>query len=243
MRRAATRNRWTPVVLLLLAAAGWAWSIASADMGSMEGMGGPALLAGYLLAWVAMMAAMMFPGILPVVRLYSLAAERGSVAPLPWFISGYLAVWSAAGLPSYIAWRKLQAPLAAADPWVARLAGMVLIAAAVYQLTPLKAACLRHCRSPLTFFFHHGRSLRTPVGAAHAGLAHGAYCLGCCWLLMAILVVFGTMHLGWMAALAALILLEKAAPRGEAIGRVAAAALAALGVILILHPRFLSLLT
>lgn len=232
-------------MLLLLAASGWAWTVAMGDMGrmgGMEAMGGPAVIAGFMLGWVAMMVAMMFPAILPVVRLYRLAAEKGSVAPVPWFVGGYLVVWSVAGLPSYLAWRELQAPLAVTAPWVARLAGLTLLLAAVYQLTPLKAACLRHCRSPLAFFFHHGRSLRTRSGAVRGGLAHGSYCLGCCWLLMAILVMFGTMHLGWMLGLSALILLEKAAPAGETIARGAAVVFAALGAWLILRPEFLAFL-
>ncbi|HUP01119.1 MAG TPA: DUF2182 domain-containing protein [Gemmatimonadota bacterium] len=231
-------------MLLLLAAGGWAWTLTAGDMGRMAGMestgaADPALFAGFMIGWVAMMAAMMFPAIILVVRLYGLAAGKGSVAPIPWFVAGYLLVWSAAGIPSYVAWRELEAPLAAAAPWVARLAGVVLLAAAVYQLTPLKTVCLRHCRSPLTFFTHHGRSLRSPARAVRAGLAHGSYCLGCCWLLMAILVAFGTMHLGWMLALGALIVLEKTAPRGEAIARAAAAAFAALGLWLILNPEII----
>ncbi len=245
--RASTsaRDRWAPAALLVLAAVGWAWSISAAGMGGMEGMARPAGLTdlvGFMLGWVAMMAAMMFPAIIPVVRLYALAAGKGSAAPLPYFVGGYLVVWSAAGLPAWAAWHGLQEPLAAASPWAGRLAGVVLLAAAVYQLTPWKTVCLRHCRSPLAFFLHHGRSIGTALGAARAGVAHGAFCLGCCWLLMVILVAFGTMHLGWMLALSALILLEKTASRGETVARAAAVAFAALGLLLILHPQTLGFL-
>jgi predicted metal-binding membrane protein len=193
--------------------------------------------AAFLAGWVAMMAAMMFPAIVPVVRLYALAASRGRAAPVPVFVAGYIIVWSAAGFPAWAAWRALRGPLAEGATWTAWIAAAALLAAAAYQLTPLKTVCLRHCRSPIGFFAHHGRGIGTAHGAFRAGAIHGAYCLGCCWALMAVLVAFGTMHLAWMAALAALILAEKILPHGEAVGRVAALVFAGLALWLLFRPE------
>ena len=240
-------DSWLPVLLLSVAAVGWWFSAATAaNMGtrpgadSMSMRGNSMSFASFVLAWVAMMAAMMLPAVLPVVRLYGRAAARGTVAPVIVFVAGYLIVWSVVGLPAFLAWRSLNAPLARADPWAGRIAGAVAVAAAVYQLTPLKTLCLRHCRSPMSFFLRHGKNLDRPSGAVLAGARHGLYCLGCCWLLMAILVAFGTMQLGLMVALAVLILLEKDAPFGERLAQFAGAGFFVVGAALVLHPSFIS---
>jgi predicted metal-binding membrane protein len=239
---------WLPGLLLLIAALAWWWSsLMARDMGtrtSMDAMsmgaGATMSFFGFVGAWVAMMAAMMLPAILPVVRLYGRAAARGTVAPVVVFVAGYLLVWSAVGVPAFLAWRALRGPLSDATPWAGRFAGAVAVAAAVYQVTPLKSVCLKHCRSPMSFFLHHGKNLDRPSGAVLAGARHGLYCLGCCWMLMAILIAFGTMQLGVMVALAVLILLEKDAPFGERLAQAAAAAFLILGVALVLHPSFIS---
>lgn len=197
----------------------------------------------FLIAWVAMMAAMMLPAILPVVRLYARAAARGTVAPVVVFIGGYGAVWAAIGLPAYVAWKSLNGPLNEGSTTAGRIAGVVLIAAAGYQVSPLKALCLRHCRSPLSFFMQHGKNLGRPSGAFIAGARHGLFCLGCCWMLMAVLVAFGTMQLWWMAGLAALILFEKTTPIGNRVAVVAAAGFAILGAVLLVNPATLSRFT
>lgn len=197
----------------------------------------------FLGAWVAMMAAMMLPAVLPVVRLYGRAAARGTVAPVVVFGAGYLLVWAAVGVPAFLAWDALRAPLADGSPWAGRVAGTVAVVAAGYQLTPLKALCLRHCRSPLAFFLQHAKNLARPSGAIVAGTRHGLYCLGCCWLLMATLIAFGAMHLGLMVALAVLILLEKDAPFGERLAQLAGVVFLVVGVVLVLHPSFIGYLT
>ena len=230
-----------PLVLLLLALAGWWWSAAMApddmDMEMTMSAG------GFVVAWVAMMAAMMLPAVLPVAKLYARAAALGRAAPTGFFVLGYLGVWAAMAAPAYFAWRALEDPLAMGDPWVARLAGATFLAAAAWQLTPLKTLCLRHCRSPLGFFLRFGGQIRRPLGAARMGATHGAFCLGCCWAIFAILVVLGTMNLAWMAGLTALIVLEKNAPRGETIATTAAAAFAVLGVLLLADTSILMDLT
>jgi predicted metal-binding membrane protein len=242
-----------PAALLAAASVGWWWSVRMAGemhdsgggMTGMDSMNGDDVLSlgAFLLAWLAMMSAMMFPAISPVVRLYCRAAAAGRVAPLPAFVAGYIAVWSALGLPGYLGWRVLMAPIAEGRTWAGRLAGVVLLAAAVWQLTPLKSVCLRHCRSPMSFFLRFGRSVTRPIGALRMGTRHGLYCLGCCWALMAVLVAVGTMNVVWMAALALLILLEKNAPHGERIAVAAAVMFGTLGAVLVVHPSTLTALT
>ena len=214
-------------------------------MAGMDAMSGGHVLSlgAFLVAWVAMMSAMMFPAISPVVRLYARAAAAGRVAPLPAFVAGYIVVWTAVGLPGYLGWRVLMDPIAEGRAWVGRLAGIVLLVAALWQLTPLKSVCLRHCRSPLSFFLRFGRSVTRPVGALRMGAHHGLYCLGCCWALMAVLVAMGTMHVAWMAGLALLILAEKNVPSGERIALAAAAVFIILGVALLVHPSTLAAVT
>lgn len=216
----------------------------SGGMGGMGEMGGDVLgLGAFVVAWLAMMTAMMFPAISPVVKLYGRAAAAGRVAPLPFFVSGYIAVWTSIGLPAYFAWRALMDPITEARPWAGRLAGIVLLAAAAWQLTPLKSVCLRHCRSPISFFLRFGANVARPVGALRMGITHGLFCLGCCWALMAVLVALGTMNLLWMAALALLILIEKNAPVGERAAVAAAVLFALAGVLLLARPETLTTLT
>lgn len=254
-----------PAALLAGAAVGWWWSVRMADdMASMHGGGslsemGPDMGAGmgadigsmatmsmaaFLVGWVAMMAAMMFPAIAPMVRLYARAAARGTVAPVPFFVAGYLAVWSAIGLPGYLAWRELADPLADGAHWVGRLAGVVFVAAGVYQLTPLKSMCLEHCRSPISFFLRHGgTTIDRPIRSLRLGAHHGLFCLGCCWAIMAVLVALGTMNLAWMAALALVIFLEKVAPRGHQIALLAAGAFVVAGGVLLAAPGAITSIT
>ncbi len=240
--------RWgVPAALLLTGAVGWWWSVRmAADMAAenpaMAGMtmGQMLSFSGFVLAWLAMMAAMMLPAITPVLRLYALAAAHGRVAPLLFFVVAYLVVWTLPAIPAYSAWRWLETPLLQGAPWAARLAGGVLVVAAVWQLTPLKAACLRHCRSPLSFFMQYGSGAARPLGAFRMGAAHGLFCLGCCWAMMAVLVALGTMNLAWMLALSVLIFLEKNAPGGARIAVLGAVVFALAGMALLFDPGLLT---
>lgn len=231
-----------PVALLGVAGAGWWWSAhVAADMSGsgMDEMGQAMSLGAFVVAWVAMMAAMMLPAILPVVQLYARAAARGSVAPVPFFVAGYLGMWTVLALPAYAAWRALEMPLADGMPWAGRVAGGTLLAAAGWQVTPLKSVCLRHCRSPVGFFMRAG-SLRRPVRALRVGTAHAVFCVGCCWALFAVLVAAASMSLAWLVVFTALIVLEKHAPHGERIAFAVAPLLGALGVALLIHPSLIT---
>jgi predicted metal-binding membrane protein len=205
----------------------------------MASMAATMSLGGFFLAWVAMMSAMMFPAIVPAVRLFDRAAVRGQTVATPIFVAGYLAVWSSVGVPVYFAWRALTNPLVRGDHWAAYLAGGTFAAAAVYQVSPLKYACLRHCRSPLSFFLRQRYNLKKPSGAVRAGVTHGVICLGCCWAEMAVLVALGIMNVGWMLAVAALIFVEKATPLGRYASIGAAVVMTGFACALVIHPHVL----
>jgi predicted metal-binding membrane protein len=231
---------WLSAVLLVSAGLGWWWSVVSAAgmRGDAMSMGAQSTmsLAAFLIAWVAMMAAMMLPTVLPVVRHYALAAA-GNAAPAAIFVVGYLAIWSAVGIPAFLASNRLN-PLEHTCTWVGRVAGAVALIAGLHQLTPLKAMCLRHCRRPMSFSGDTGKHLNGPAGALLAGARYGIYCLGSCWMLMVVLIAFGTMQLAWMLALAVVIWLEKVTSFGERLRRLTAAMLVVLGVVLLVHPLF-----
>src|SRR4051812_40025940 len=226
------------VVLFGLAALGWWWVA-----GEMDGMdNGPwtalGALGWFLGVWVVMMAAMMFPSVSPTVALYArMTRERSAAAP--WlFTGGYLLVWSAVGLAAFAlaaAGERLDIGLLAWDSAGRWIAGGTLLVAAVYELTPLKDACLGKCRSPLGYLLGSWRDgLR---GALRMGAGHGAWCVGCCWALMASLFALGVMSLGWMAFIAAVIAVEKTLPWRRVATYGTTAILLALGVLLLAAPE------
>ncbi len=188
--------------------------------------------------WAVMMVAMMVPSASPMVMAYArIASARGDRPALRvWlFTSGYIAVWtlfSAAATAiqfallhwSLISNALVTTPLASAA---------ILAVAGVYQLTPLKEACLGRCQSPIGFFMTHWRD--GAAGALRMGLAHGAFCVGCCWMLMALLFVAGVMNLAWVAAISAFVLLEKATPWGRAIANASGIALLASAIAIALR--------
>jgi len=187
--------------------------------------------------WAVMMIGMMLPSATPVILLFAaIQAKGGSVPASPGkttlFGLGYLIVWGGFSVLAAAAqWAlhdasQLSARVAVTSGW---LSAAVLVAAGVYQLTPLKAVCLTHCRNPFSLFMTYWRE--GPGGALRMGARHGWYCLGCCWLLMGLLFVMGVMNLGWVAAIAAFVLLEKVGPGGVWIGRVAAVAMIAGGIV------------
>lgn len=201
---------------------------------------GRAELLGLFLMWAVMMVAMMLPSAAPVVLLVLGVLRRRHATRLPFgattaFLGGYLLVWTGYSAAATLAqWGLHSAALLSPDAMRATpvVAGALLILAGVFQWTPLKQACLRHCRSPVHFLSTGWRD-GTP-GALLMGLRHGGWCLGCCWLLMALLFVAGVMNLAWVAVLAGLVLAEKVAPAGPAVGRLAGVALCAWGAWLVL---------
>jgi predicted metal-binding membrane protein len=193
---------------------------------SMAGMSGAAwawdALGVFILAWSVMMAAMMLPSISPMLVLYhTMATRRRSTgtafAPTWMFALGYLATWTAVGVMTWVVIRAasdLVSRMSATgrDTWAPLALGAVLITAGLYQFTPLKGVCLRQCQSPVGFVMTHWRDGRW--GALRMGVVHGAYCLGCCWALFAVLVATGVMSLAWMLLLTLVVFAEKVLPLG-----------------------------
>ncbi len=187
------------------------------------------------LMWAVMMVAMMLPSAAPMILLFAAirrkqAAQGRTFAPVGVFVAGYMAVWSAFSLgATLLQWGLEQAALL--SPMMVGtsplLGGGLLVVAGLYQWSPLKQACLRHCRSPIHFLVHRRRE--GPGGAFVMGLEHGAFCVGCCWLLMGLLLVGGVMNLLWVAAIAVFVLLEKVLPFGARGGRVTGALLVLAG--------------
>jgi predicted metal-binding membrane protein len=183
--------------------------------------------------WVTMTAAMMLPSATPAVVMLGRVRRD---AP-PWlFVAGYVVAWTAYGLVAYAIYRAVRAADPAFLGWDNQgplVAGGALIAAGLYQLTPLKRACLRHCRSPMRFLM---RGRDGALGTLEMGIVHGGYCIGCCTGLMLALFALGVMSLFWMALVAAAIFVEKALPGGERFARVLAVVLVALGIVVIASP-------
>ena len=238
---AAARTRLGLVALLIaLAAAGWWWTadrMRGMDEGPWTALGGFGWFVG---AWVVMMGAMMFPSVAPTVALYSkLTKQRSPLSPLM-FAAGYLVVWGAVGVAAYglasidgdvLTWDN-------AGRWVA---GVTLLVAAAYELTPLKDVCLGKCRSPLGFLL--GAWREGPGGALGMGAKHGAWCVGCCWALMASLFALGVMSVFWMVVVAVLIAVEKTLPWRRAATYGTTAILLVLGVLVLAAPDAVPALT
>jgi predicted metal-binding membrane protein len=241
-----TDARQGVLVAALLGLAAVAWFITDDRMAGMDHGPGSHLgsLGFYVGVWVVMMAAMMFPSILPMVSVYRRVQagrrERGAAPPgaTAVFIGGYIACWTAYGLLAYGLFelvRSLDIEALGWDEAGPYVAGGVVVAAAVYQLTPAKDACLRRCRSPFEFVLRNWQpGLR---GAAVMGFKHGGWCVGCCWGLMAALFALGVMSIGWMAFVAALIAIEKMAPWKALANRGIAVLLVVLGLAVALAPE------
>lgn len=249
--------------LAALTALSWAyvlWLAAGMDMGSMEmtgfrmvpagkGIMAPALAPWqaiefvYVFAmWAVMMVGMMSPSAAPMILIYARIGRLASVQGKPfaaagWFATGYLLTWAGFALAATVAQWALDRT-ALLDPMMAStnqvFGGIVLIAAGVYQWTPFKNRCLAHCQSPLLFIQRQGGFRRDPLGALRLGLHHGAYCVGCCWVLMALLFVGGVMNVLWIAAISAFVLIEKLVPAGRLISRIAGVGFVAAGIWLVI---------
>jgi predicted metal-binding membrane protein len=248
--------------LAAMVALAWAyllWLAADMDMGGMDMSGYRMVPAGIgLMApaaapwsaaefafvfamWAVMMVGMMTPSAAPMILLYARMGQGNAggktLAATGWFAAGYFLSWIGFSLAAtLVQWRIDRAALLdfrmASASHV--LGGVVLIAVGVYQWSPLKDVCLAQCRSPVGFLMRYGGFRGDPAGCLIMGLRHGSYCVGCCWLLMALLFVGGVMNVFWIALLALLVLVEKLAPSGWWIARAAGAACIAAGVAMLL---------
>jgi predicted metal-binding membrane protein len=243
--------------LVAVIAMAWVWILFGAGTGmsamdmlagpgtdSMAGMIAPAMwtvgYAGIMFSmWWVMMAAMMLPSAAPILLLFARINRKQKAAGQPFiptgiFAAGYLVAWGgfsllATGLQWELERLSLLSPMmVTTNYW---LGGAILIAAGVWQLTPIKGMCLRHCRSPMGFLVQSWRPGRG--GAFRMGLEHGSFCLGCCWFLMGLLFFGGIMNLFWIIGLAVFVLLEKTVPMGSWIGRIVGVGVAAWGVLLL----------
>ncbi len=204
-------------------------------MEPMAGMAGMSAPPGWPLVaamWIVMMVAMMLPSAAPAILLYATVHRRSSAEAPPTlaFLLGYLACWTVFAMVAAVLQLAIAEPMSMAVESRAASAGL-LIAAGLYQLSPLKDACLGRCRSPAQFLTRHYRPGAS--GAFRLGLLHGAYCVGCCWLLMALLFVGGVMNLLWIAGLTLLVAAEKLVPKGDWIARIAGVSMIAWGAILL----------
>jgi predicted metal-binding membrane protein len=194
--------------------------------------------------WAVMMVGMMAPSAAPMILMYARVARQGNIAGKPlagtgWFAAGYLLAWAGFSLAAtFVQWALerealLDSRMASAN---ILLGAGVLIAVGVYQWTPLKDACLAQCQTPLRFLMSHGGFRSNVPGCLRLGLLHGAYCVGCCWVLMTLLFVVGVMNVLWIAVLAALVLLEKLTPWGRRVARIAGVVFIAAGCWMALSP-------
>jgi len=236
-------------LLLALAAAAWAvliWQRAGANtdmvMNSVT-MGLRAPL--FLTIWVLMMVAMMFPTAAPMIltfhKVQAGKRQRGEVFVSTWvFVAAYILVWTLAGVAAYagaLAAEAIAVRASLSPATAARIGGTLLLAAGIYQLTPFKDLCLSKCRTPITFIMTSWRD--GAAGALAMGLLHGAYCLGCCWLLFVILFPLGIMNIAAMAIITLIIFAEKTLPWGRLAPYAAAVALALYGALVITTPELL----
>jgi predicted metal-binding membrane protein len=194
--------------------------------------------------WAVMMVGMMAPSAAPMILMYARVGRQGKAQRKPfaatgWFAAGYVIAWSAFSLvATFLQWGIERAALLDSKMVMSSslLGAIVLIAAGVYQWTPLKDVCLAQCQSPFLFLMRHGGFRKDVRGCLLLGLKHGGYCVGCCWILMALLFVGGVMNVLWIALLALLVLLEKLAPFGRWIARAAGIGCVAAGAWLLVWP-------
>ena len=230
------------VIATLIALAGLSWMVTSKRMAGMHAGPGsdPGTLGFFLVTWIVMMAAMMLPSITPTVSLYLRTLRPRSNSRIlalrsAGLVIGYFGTWATFGILAFAAAaaaNRLAAHAPDAAPWVAAL---LLAAAGGYQLSPLKDRCLKHCRSPLGFLIHFG-SYRGRLRDVRVGLYHGAYCIGCCWGLMVVLITVGVMNLAWMVGIAAVVFVEKTWRHGKAFSVAAGLALIIFALFVPWHP-------
>lgn len=255
LEAALRRDRRIVVLALLVLTAltlGYtAWLAIGFDMSDMMSPGYHPWSAGYfafmLAMWVVMMIGMMTPSVAPMILLYAAIARQqkerrdgaaARFAPAGWFLAGYLLAWSAFALAATLLqwWLESRAWIRPMMAGIDRpLAGLALVAAGVYQWLPAKQSCLSSCRAPLSFVQRHGGFQFSARGSLRLGLLHGLDCIGCCWVLMLLLLAFGVMNLTWIAGLMIFVLLEKVLPWPRTLSRWAGVTAVAVGVWLVVQ--------
>jgi predicted metal-binding membrane protein len=225
---APSLRRLTPQAAILLLLAAVAWLVTAGRAGSMVGMTGTMGLSlpAFVGMWALMMAAMMLPSVAPVASMYQRSVRS---------YRALLLAWAGAGIPAFLLTGFVAQLVGDHPAWATTVAVVVFASCGVYQLTPLKSRCLKHCRSPLSLLLHYG-AYRGRLRDVRAGAHHGAWCLGCCWSLMALFVVVGVMNLAAMVVLAAVVLAEKLWVHGELLARVVGIVALALAVAVIWLP-------
>jgi predicted metal-binding membrane protein len=239
------------VLGLLLALAAVAWILLvwqGIGVGGDMAMGSPTMgmrAPMFLMVWIVMMVAMMFPAAAPMILMFhkvqASKRQRGEAFVATWvFVAAYLLVWTLSGVAAYagaVAAEAVAARTGLSSATAARIGGAILIMAGIYQFTPLKDTCLSHCRTPIGFIMTSWRD--GVAGALRMGLLHGTYCLGCCWLLFVILFPLGVMNVVAMAIITLVVFAEKTLPRGRPVVRVTAAVLMAYGAGVLIAPQVL----
>jgi predicted metal-binding membrane protein len=229
--------RVTPQVAVLCLAAAGAWFLAvrqAVDMGNGPGTMGMGV-AGFLGMWTLMMSAMMLPSVAPVASIYARTIRTRRAVRLAAFTAGYLAIWIAAGIPAYGLLRLTGALAGSHDTLARAAAATILTGAGLWQLSGVKDRCLAHCRSPFGLLLHYG-SYRGRLRDVRVATHHAAFCLGCCWTLMALFAVFGIMNVGAMVVLAVIVLLEKLWGHGAELSRLIGVACIGLAIAAVLVP-------
>ena len=243
------------LVVMILTVASWVLTYSNArNMGvmmqigvpmslGMEGRAGILSLIVFIGMWLIMMVAMMLPSSYPTLLLHRTVYQQRTPEQYGGtflFAASYFLVWTVSGglfYSAYVTTGLLRTGHPGSEPLVLRGAGLALLLSGAYQWSGFKRACLKHCQSPLFFVMQHWHDGR--LGAVRMGAAHGIFCFGCCWGLMLILFVMGIMHLGWMAAIGALILLEKVVPARGWVSKTIGAAFIIVGAIVMMFPELL----
>jgi predicted metal-binding membrane protein len=230
-------RRLTPQAAVLLLLSVVAWLVTIGRAGAMRGMTGTMGLGlpAFVGMWTLMMAAMMLPSVAPVASMYQRSVRSHRMVRLAGFTTGYLLAWAGAGMPAFFLTASAARLVSSHPRWATAAAAVVFAGCGVYQFTPPKSRCLKHCRSPLSLLLHYG-AYRGALRDVRAGAHHGWYCLGCCWALMALFVVLGVMNVAAMVVLAAVVLVEKLSVHGEVLARAAGVAALAFAVAVIWMP-------